>query len=60
MASIQSDFQSFAQGNPLYTVPDSNVPSIARQYPYNKLERRTKIMLLKLSPNFKKALPAKY
>ena len=50
MATIQPGFQSFAQSTPLYTISDGDVTSIARRYPYRKLDGRTKIRLLKLYP----------
>jgi len=35
---------------PLYSIPDGNVLTVARRYPYRKLEGSTKIRLLKLYP----------
>jgi heterokaryon incompatibility protein (HET) len=59
MATTQPDFQPFAQGTPLYTIPDGSIASIARQYPYRKLDGRTKIRLFKLFPESHESLTSK-
>jgi hypothetical protein len=59
MASTQSSFRSLAQDTPFYSIPDGNILSIARRFPYRKLEGRTKIRLLKLFPECHESLASK-
>jgi hypothetical protein len=59
MASTQSNLQPYGPGIPYYTIPDGNVLSIARRYPYRKLDGRTKIRLLKLFPESHESFASK-